>query len=748
MEDNRQDVQVFEQKHNCVQEEAPACTAACPLRVDMRQIMAHIQKGKWEAALESYRSAVLFPRLVAALCTQPCRAACLRGELDAPLEIRLVERALVAEEGRPARPRFVRPKNQSVAVVGAGLCGLGCAVTLAQKGYAVTLYEKEARPGGEALENPALEAEILAGLENAGVMLHLSCAVENPALLQANAVLAAGCFLPAAQAGLWQSGPGEKLFFAGGEAAPERKLALGKRAATAIEQYLSGLLQPELDEPPGGTRLFTPLPEGLPPCPAVPPGPEGGYSRGQAEEEAGRCLLCECKACLPHCLFLQEGRQYPKQYIVEAQQSLRTLKLLQSKLKARRTNACNLCGLCRELCPGGVDMSEVYLYSRRIMHRQGELPEAFHAFWLADMAFSHSEEAFLCKAQPGYQTVAYLFFPGCQMGGAQPRHVRDSYRYLTQKLAGGVGLYLGCCGAPAEWAGREEKTEALWADFRARHSALGSPTLILACPSCEKLFAKYLPDIPRLSLWRVLGEHGLPGTASAGAGRRLALFDPCASRYSPETQQQVRALLGQMGYRAEELPHHGRYAQCCGYGGLIYASNPEMAKTVAADRVAASPLPYVSYCTNCCEIFRREGKPTWHLLDLLFGQDGQKLAETPAASYSARRENRRALKKELLAEVWKEDGKMKQAPEWLSLRLQIPQALRAKMEAELMLEENLQEAIYVAEKTQNKLAQGGQFICHRQVGVVTYWVYYRALGGDEYAVDKAYCHRMQIEEAL
>ena len=96
VEENQQEMQVFEQKHSCVQEEPPACTAACPLRVDVRQMMAQLQKGKWGAALEGYRSAVLFPALVARLCTQPCRAACLRGSLDAPLEMRLVERALVA----------------------------------------------------------------------------------------------------------------------------------------------------------------------------------------------------------------------------------------------------------------------------------------------------------------------------------------------------------------------------------------------------------------------------------------------------------------------------------------------------------------------------------------------------------------------------------------------------------------------------------------------------------------------------
>ncbi len=759
MEENQPEMRVFEQKHNCVQGEAPFCTAACPLHVDVRLMMAHIQKENWEAALELYRSAVLLPGIVSRLCTKPCRGACLRAKMGDGLEIGLLERCLVETVPLPPKNRFIRPKNQSAIVVGAGLAGIACALTLAQKGFLVTLHANGAYPGGAAVMHPLLDTtaaitEIKTKLESCGVSLRLSSPVDAPENLPADVVLLAeeedaavpGGLLAGAGVPLVQNKADPHIFYATYLPTPERALAQGKQAARAMEQYLGGLTFPVLEAAEPKTRLYTPLAQGLAPLPATAPGETGAYTRQQAQEEARRCPLCECKACLPHCLFLQEGKQHPKQYIVEAQQSLRTLKLLQSKLKARRTNACNLCGLCREYCPGGVDMSEVYLYSRRIMHRQGELPEAFHAFWLEDMAFSQSEEAFLCKAEPGFETVEYLFFPGCQLGGVQPSQLQQVYAYLREHLGGGVGMHLGCCGAPAEWAGYEEQTQELLEHFRALHAKLGNPVVILACPSCEKLFAKYHADIRRMPLWQVFCEQGLPQGARPAQQQEVAVFDPCASRYSPPTQGYARRLLKQMGYAVQELPHHGRYAQCCGHGGLISASNPQMAKRVAADRVAASSLPYVSYCTNCCEIFRREGKTAWHLLDLLFGADAQNAAGSLALSYSARRDNRRKLKQTLLNTYWGEAFSLEKPQEWLGLALEIPGALRTKMEEHLILEENIQQAIYRAEANQSKLAQGEQFICHLQIGVVTYWVYYHPLPGGRFAVDNAYCHRMQIVE--
>lgn len=79
-----------------------------------------------------------------------CVRACARGALDAPLAIPAVQAAIVAKAGKVGLPRFRpgAPNGKAVAVVGAGPAGLAAAAVLGQLGYAVTVFERESRPGG------------------------------------------------------------------------------------------------------------------------------------------------------------------------------------------------------------------------------------------------------------------------------------------------------------------------------------------------------------------------------------------------------------------------------------------------------------------------------------------------------------------------------------------------------------------------------------------------------------------------
>lgn len=77
-------------------------------------------------------------------CNQACLDKVFRNEqatcLVNPLAARETELRLTAVEPRAAR---------RIAVVGAGPAGMACAVALAQRGHAVTLYEREAEVGGQ-----------------------------------------------------------------------------------------------------------------------------------------------------------------------------------------------------------------------------------------------------------------------------------------------------------------------------------------------------------------------------------------------------------------------------------------------------------------------------------------------------------------------------------------------------------------------------------------------------------------------
>ncbi|MFA5161485.1 MAG: FAD-dependent oxidoreductase [Elusimicrobiales bacterium] len=82
-----------------------------------------------------------------------CMAACARKTFDAPVNIPAAQAAIIAKARElGALPEFAaaKPNGKKVAVAGAGPAGLAAAAVLAQKGYAVDVYEREKTAGGMA----------------------------------------------------------------------------------------------------------------------------------------------------------------------------------------------------------------------------------------------------------------------------------------------------------------------------------------------------------------------------------------------------------------------------------------------------------------------------------------------------------------------------------------------------------------------------------------------------------------------
>jgi NADPH-dependent glutamate synthase beta subunit-like oxidoreductase len=106
--------------------------------------------NNYNAAFKTFRNAVGFPDIVAALCPEYCASVCPRKELDQSVQITLLEKTCVAKATKKDPTDYNVPlKDRKIAVIGAGTSGLACAVRLAQKKYNVTIYEKTGRLGGK-----------------------------------------------------------------------------------------------------------------------------------------------------------------------------------------------------------------------------------------------------------------------------------------------------------------------------------------------------------------------------------------------------------------------------------------------------------------------------------------------------------------------------------------------------------------------------------------------------------------------
>jgi NADH-quinone oxidoreductase subunit F len=126
------------------------CVSACPAGVDVPSYIALIAQGRHAEGLEIHRQANPFPLVCGRVCPAFCESRCRRGDIDEPIAIRSAKRFMADHEiDNPWTPPLLdTPKEQKVAVIGAGPAGLTAALRLAQQGYRVTVLEQLPVAGG------------------------------------------------------------------------------------------------------------------------------------------------------------------------------------------------------------------------------------------------------------------------------------------------------------------------------------------------------------------------------------------------------------------------------------------------------------------------------------------------------------------------------------------------------------------------------------------------------------------------
>ncbi|MFQ5425496.1 MAG: FAD-dependent oxidoreductase, partial [Gaiellales bacterium] len=128
------------------------CADACPLHLCIQGYAAHVASGEYADALELIQSRLSLPDSVCRVCHRPCESVCIRGTNERPVAINDLKRFVMdwaAEQESPPYEEEREPENgMQVAVVGAGPAGLAAARELWLRGYRVTVFDKNDRPGG------------------------------------------------------------------------------------------------------------------------------------------------------------------------------------------------------------------------------------------------------------------------------------------------------------------------------------------------------------------------------------------------------------------------------------------------------------------------------------------------------------------------------------------------------------------------------------------------------------------------
>lgn len=164
-------------KINCYDTGTAPCKTACPVHLSVQGYVQLAGEGRYMDALKLIKQDNPFPAVCGAICNHRCEDRCTRGTIDQPVAIDEIKKFIAARELN-ADERYIPvcendEGNQwgddyKIAVIGAGPAGLTAAYYLRTKGYSVTVFEKEKKPGGMLrhgipsfrLEKDVIDAEI------------------------------------------------------------------------------------------------------------------------------------------------------------------------------------------------------------------------------------------------------------------------------------------------------------------------------------------------------------------------------------------------------------------------------------------------------------------------------------------------------------------------------------------------------------------------------------------------------------
>ena len=134
---------------NCY--DAP-CTRACPTAIDVPRFIGRIATGDLAGSARTIMDANPVGASCARVCPtdQLCEGACVYNADENPIRIGDLQRYATDWAIRENAVLFSAgpPTGKRVAVIGSGPAGLACARELARAGHAVTIFERDAAPGG------------------------------------------------------------------------------------------------------------------------------------------------------------------------------------------------------------------------------------------------------------------------------------------------------------------------------------------------------------------------------------------------------------------------------------------------------------------------------------------------------------------------------------------------------------------------------------------------------------------------
>ena len=355
-----------------------------------------------------------------------------------------------------------------------------------------------------------------------------------------------------------------------------------------------------------------------------------GYTKEEAEKEADRCRQCECRLCMKECIMLNEFTDCPKTLFKEY------LEKGYNNMDKMIAYSCNECKQCTLKCPKEFDLRSNFMAVKEALAKDNKGEVLLESLIDSDRGqIKECSEEYCTKLEGAFKPAVpakkkktkYVFVPGCTVSAYTPSGVENIVRHLKDCLGNeNVGALLQCCGKVTRFLGEETRFEERNKIAIDKLDEMGAEVVITVCPSCFKIFKETCKNQRVISYWDLMHDLiGVPDECKGiGKGSDVVfnIHDSCVTRDEPTHHASIRWILDEMGYNWEEIEKSRGNTRCCGVGGMVCASRPELYEKLYKRRAGDFNQDHIlTYCGSCRGTMQAAGKDAVHILDLMFGKD-------------------------------------------------------------------------------------------------------------------------------
>lgn len=287
---------------------------------------------------------------------------------------------------------------------------------------------------------------------------------------------------------------------------------------------------------------------------------------------------------------------------------------------------CTLCGNCREVCPVGINLKQLWLslrkdlvdskyYPKKINMIRNNLEESHNVFdedneeraeWVEDMREPPDDLFSKDRAEVVYFTgCVAAYFPLAQK---IPIALAEIFEVSEVDFTL-LGEEEWCCGFPLLGAGLKDMFGRFSDHNLAAVKKKGAQKVVFACPSCFQMWREYYPyeefgiEIIHSSqfLMHLVQQNRVP---LQELDLTVTYHDPCDLGRGARVFDAPRKVIQSIpGVQFVELPNNRENCNCCGGGGNLEMIDPELSTKIAKSKIeeaeGTGAQAIVTSCQQC-----------------------------------------------------------------------------------------------------------------------------------------------------